>query len=97
MAYGILGLSLTSNRIGAMISKLRYVARLVALACATVFGICFLFNSTFLILIYFENSRRFPLFIRNKVFLEFAVIGLLFALSGTAYLILARTPNRQAP
>lgn len=73
-----------------MISKLRYIARLVALACTTVFGIWFLFNSTFLVLIYFENSRRFPLVIGKQVFMEFAVICLLFVLSATAYLILAR-------
>jgi hypothetical protein len=73
-----------------MSSKLRYIVRLLALASATVFGIWFLFNVTMLVLIYFENSRRFPVFIGRIVYVELAVIGLLFVLSGTAYLILAR-------
>ena len=74
-----------------MSSKLRYIVRLLALASATVFGIWFLFNVTMLVLIYFENSRsRFPLHIGRIAYVEVAVIGLLFVLSGTAYLILAR-------
>ena len=73
-----------------MSSKLRYTVRLLTLASATVFGIWFLFNITMLVLIYFENSRRFPLFIERIVYVELAVIGLLFVLSGTAYLILVR-------
>jgi uncharacterized BrkB/YihY/UPF0761 family membrane protein len=78
-----------------MISKLRYITRLLALACATVFGVCFLLSFTILVVIYFENSRRFPLFITNKDLVEVAVSGLLFVLFGTVYLLLARKPIRK--
>ena len=72
-------------------AKLRYLFRLLALACATFCGIIFLIESSILAWIYYHSHYRLPLFITYKSLAEYGLFGLGLLCSGFGYWILAQT------
>jgi hypothetical protein len=74
---------------------LRYAARLLALVCATICGVIFAGAVSQLLLIYYGNNHRLPLFITKSELMQTGAVGLLFVCSCAVFSRLGRKQLKQ--